>query len=238
MKTIKQFTFYILLIFGTTSCFQEYNIKGNGIEASQERAVTSFNKVKSSGSFDIQITKGDESEVVVNAEENILRYIKTTVSDNTLLIDIQGTHNLKNRLPMNVYITIPELASVKQSGSGNISTDYFSSEKMELFISGSGSIATEVDANILEATISGSGWLIVVGQANQSNLSISGSGNIDTSELNVPNCNAHISGSGNMQINSSESIYAKISGSGNIYYKGNPAIELNISGSGKAIPTR
>lgn len=238
MKTIKQFTFYILLLFGATSCFEEFNIRGNGVEASQERAVTSFDKVKSSGSFDIQITKGDGFEVVLNAEENILPYIKTSVSNNTLLIEIPGLHNVKNRLPMNVYITIPDLVSVKQSGSGSITTDYFTPEKMELFISGSGSISTEVDADVLEAAISGSGWLIVNGNANQSNLSISGSGTIDSSNLNVKNCNAHISGSGNMQVNASKSLYARISGSGNIYYRGNPAVELSVSGSGKAIPAR
>ncbi|HSH20080.1 MAG TPA: DUF2807 domain-containing protein, partial [Draconibacterium sp.] len=114
MKTIKQFTFYILLLLGATSCIEEFNIRGNGIDASEQRAVTSFNKVNSAGSFDVFISKGDVFEVVVNAEKNILPYIETSVSNNTLLIDIPGLHNVKNRLPMSVYITIPELAGVKQ----------------------------------------------------------------------------------------------------------------------------
>jgi len=238
MKTIKQITFYTMLLFAATGCMEDFVIHGNGIEASQGRTVPSFNKVKSSGSFDVYITKGDNLEVVVNAEESILPYIKTTVSNNTLLIDIPGAHNVKNRLPMNVYITIPELLSVKQSGSGNITTDQFTSDRIEFFISGSGSVSTAVDANILDASISGSGWIMLNGNAIQSNLSISGSGNIDSSNLTVENCNANISGSGNMQVKAMKSIYAKISGSGNIYYTGNPNIELNISGSGKAIPAR
>ena len=137
---------------------------------------------------------------------------------------------------MDVYITVPELLSVKQSGSGSITADHFTADRMEFLFQAPGSISTVIDANILDASISGSGWLMFTGEANQSNLSISGSGNIDSSNLNVENCNAHISGSGNMQVNAMKSIYAKISGSGNVYYSGNPSIELNISGSGKVIP--
>jgi hypothetical protein len=235
MKTIKQFSFYTLLLFAATSCIDDFTIHGNGIAATQERPVTGFDKVKSSGNFDVQITKGNEFKVEINADENIIPYIETNVSENTLLIDIPGWHNVRNQLPMIVNVTVPTLAGIKQSGSGNITTDYFTCDKMELFISGSGSISTMVDANIVDATISGSGWIKITGDANQSNLTISGSGNIDSYNLLVNSCNANISGSGNMQIKAVKSIYAKISGSGNIYYTGNPGIEVNISGSGKVI---
>lgn len=235
MKTIKQFSFYILLLFAATSCIEEFNIRGNGIEATESRPASTFNKVRSSGDFDVQITKGDEFEVLVTAEENILPYIETTVSNSTLLIDIKGMHNVRNRLPMNVFITLPDLESVKQSGSGSIVTDHFSGAKMELALSGSGSVSTSVDVNYIEANISGSGWMIITGDANESDFSISGSGNIDSSELTVENCSANISGSGNMQVDAVKTIKAKISGSGNIYYTGNPVTELNISGSGKVI---
>ncbi len=235
MKTIKQFSFFTLLLFAATSCIEEFNIRGNGVEATEERAVSMFNKIKSSGDFDIQIINGDELEVLVTAEENILPYIGTSVSNNTLQIDIQGMHNVRNRLPMSVLITVPQLVSVKQSGSGSITADYFSGDEMEFSLSGSGSISADVDADLVVASISGSGWILITGDSNESELNISGSGNIDSSELTVDNCNAHISGSGNMQVNALKLITARISGSGNVYYTGNPVTEANISGSGKLV---
>lgn len=236
MKTIKQLAFFSMLLFAATSCFDDFTIRGNGIAASQGRPVPSFNKVKSAGDFEIHITKGNATEVLINAEENIISYIETSVSENTLLVDIPGWHNVKHHLPMKVFITIPTLEGVKQSGSGNITTDYFTTDKLELFISGSGSISTAVDANIVDATISGSGWIKISGDAAESDLSISGSGYIDSYDLLVNSCNAHISGSGNVQVNAVKSLVAKISGSGNVYYTGNPTIQTNISGSGKVIP--
>ena len=235
MKTIKQFSFFTLLLFAATSCIEEFNIRGNGVEATEERAVSMFNKIRSSGDFDIQIINGDELEVLVTAEENILPYIGTSVSNNTLQIDIQGMHNVRNRLPMSVLITVPQLVSVKQSGSGSITADYFSGDEMEFSLSGSGSISADVDADLVVASISGSGWILITGDSNESELTISGSGNIDSSELTVDNCNVNISGSGNLQVKAEKTLTAKISGSGNVYYTGNPVTEANISGSGKLV---
>jgi hypothetical protein len=224
-----------LLLFAATGCIDDFTIHGNGIAASQARPVSGFDKVKSSGEFDVHIINGDKFEVIINAEENIIPYIETSVSENTLLIDIPGLHSVRNRIPMTVNVTLPTLTGIKQSGSGNITTDFFTCDKVDLYISGSGSISAIVDANIVDATISGSGWIKIAGDSNQSNLAISGSGNIDSYNLLVNNCNANISGSGNMQIKAVNSVYAKISGSGNIYYTGNPGVDVSISGSGKVI---
>lgn len=237
MKTIKHLFFYsaLALLISTTSCFDNITIRGNGIAETQGRTVPAFNKLKSSGSFDVHITKGDETEVIVNAESNILPYIETYVSGNTLMIDIRGIHNVNNRLPMEVYITVPTIESIKQSGSGIITTDYFAAENFDVSISGSGRISTAVEALQINASVSGSGMLDISGEAQQINYAISGSGKIDSYNLTAKNCNAAISGSGNMYVNAQDYLIAKISGSGNIYYSGNPNLEIHVSGSGKVI---
>ncbi len=237
MKTIKHLLFCsaFAMLLATTGCIEDFTIHGNGIEATEGRIVGEFSELKSSGSFDVHITEGVEYEVVVNAESNIIPYIETYVRGNTLEIDIRGLHNMKNRLPMEVFVTTPYMGSIKQSGSGIITSDYFTVEDFEVFISGSGRISTAVDANSINAGISGSGVLEITGVANMANYSISGSGKIESDNLSLNDCNAIISGSGDMYVNASESIDARISGSGNVYYYGNPSIETHISGSGRII---
>ena len=138
MKTIKLLFFSaVALLFATTSCIEDFTIKGNGIATTEGRITPKFDKVKSAGAFDIHITNGEELEVVVNAEQNIIPYIKTFVRNETLHIETRGLHNIKNSLPMEVYITTPSLKGVKQSGSGNITTDYFYTNHMDISISGS-----------------------------------------------------------------------------------------------------
>lgn len=225
----------VILFFSTTSCIDDFTIRGNGISATEGRITTDFHKVKSSGAFDVHITNGAETEVVVIAEENIIQYIETYVSGNTLNIDIQGLRNVKNRLPMEVYITTPELNGIKQSGSGQITSDYFYSSDVEIVLSGSGNISTAFESEEIDALISGSGRLELFGVAERGDFSISGSGRIGAYEMSLRSCEAKISGSGSMWINAEQYIHAAISGSGNVHFYGNPEVDLHVSGSGDVI---
>ncbi|NQU54172.1 MAG: DUF2807 domain-containing protein [Bacteroidetes bacterium] len=236
MKTINLLFFSsVSLLLATSSCIDDFTVKGNGIEATEGRITPEFNKVKSAGAFDVHITNGDELEVVINAEQNIIPYIETSVSNGTLQIETKGLHHIKNRLPMEVYITTPSLKGIKQSGSGIITTDYFYSNHVDISISGSGFIQTAMDAEKINASISGSGKLELSGLANDAEFNISGSGKIDSYNLALRACDAKISGSGSMWVNAEQNIHATISGSGNVFYYGNPTIETHISGSGNVI---
>lgn len=235
MKTIKFFILsLVLVLLGATSCIYD-TIEGNGIRASEGRVITAFDKVKSSGEFEIHITNGDTYEVIVSAEENIISYIETQVSNGTLSIDTEEHTKIRNDLPMEVFITLPELEAIKLSGSGTITTDYFICDKMELTVSGSGKITTACDAREVKASVSGSGTIRISGTADNADYRISGSGNIKASDLSINKCKTAISGSGDMWVAVDQSLNAHISGSGNVYYYGDPNIETHISGSGNVI---
>ncbi|MBN1819460.1 MAG: DUF2807 domain-containing protein [Prolixibacteraceae bacterium] len=237
MKTIKLIflSISVFLLLFSTSCIDEFSVRGNGIENSETRFAQNFSKVKSSGAFDIHISNSDEYEVVVNAETNILPYIETEVNGNTLYISIRGLHNVRNTLPMEVYISTPVLEEIKQSGSGEIISDFFESNNFDVAISGSGYVETAVDCHKFDVTVSGSGQVYVSGVADYSDIHISGSGNVDAFDLYSKDCNANISGSGDIYTNVDRLLDVSISGSGNVYYIGYPSINSHISGSGKVI---
>ena len=236
MKTVKLLMLgAIILLFSATSCLENFTVRGNGIEATEARITSDFEKVKSSGEYDVHVTYGEEHELVVKAESNLIPYIETHVSGSTLNIDVRGLHNLKNRLPMEVYITTPYLEGIKQSGSGEITTDYFYSDDFDIALSGSGNITVAVETEKIDASISGSGKIVISGIAEDARFSISGSGNIDAYDLSLETCNAKISGSGDMWVNVENFLLTTISGSGNVFYYGDPSVETHISGSGNVI---
>lgn len=235
MKTRKLLILNLLALFiSTTSCITD-TINGNGILSTEERNTPAFEKVKSSGSFEVFIAKGDDYEVIVNAEENVLPFIETYVSNGILTLDIKDHTVIRNDFPMEVFITTPDLNGIKLSGSGTISTDYFESDKMDLLLSGSGDIITACDARNIKVSISGSGNIEVTGNADASQVVISGSGNAETANLNTKSCFSNISGSGNIWISVDTYLEARISGSGNVFYYGYPEIKKSISGSGHII---
>lgn len=213
----------------------EFIITGNGIPASETRMMPAFSSVASEGNYVVHVVSGQQYKVVVNSDENLLPYIETSVSGSNLRIRTRGLTGLRNRLPVEVFVTVPSLKSIIQSGSGSITTAFFEADVINCVVSGSGRLETEVEANLVEAVVSGSGRLILSGSALSGNLAVSGSGELDAWDLSVRDCDARISGSGDIWIDVSRYLKAVVSGSGYVYYSGRPQVETVVSGSGGII---
>lgn len=225
----------VLLLFATTSCLDELFIEGNGIQRTEERPDEGFNEIASSGDFEVHVTQGSSYSLEITAESNLLPYISTEVDGKKLKIRTSGIHSLRQTLPIEIYITTPALNGVSISGSGFIETGSFLSDEFYAHISGSGDIITKVNCNKMDANVSGSGILTISGISDYTRFLISGSGKIKSYNLEQNNCDATISGSGDMYVNVASTIDAHISGSGKVYYINYPAIHTSISGSGGVV---
>ena len=239
MKTNKITLMLLLLAFlaGSSSCVDELFVEGNGISKTEIRQASGFSQIASNGDFNVTVQPGNSYSVEVTAESNLLSYIETDVVGSTLKIRTRGLYSLRDHRSIEVNVTTPILNGLSLSGSGNIRTGSFTA-KQDIFhieISGSGDIDSEVNANKIKANVSGSGTIFVQGVAPETNFVVSGSGKIKAYDLIQENCNATISGSGDMFVNASETIDANISGSGRVFYINHPAVHTSISGSGKIV---
>ncbi len=223
-------TAIIALLF--TSCIDDYIIRGNGIAESESRLVSAFSSIASEGNFQIHIMPGDTYEVLVHAESNLLPFIQTDVNGHNLKIHVQGVQSLQNQLPIEVYVTVPFIEEIIQSGSGSITTAWFEGEAFRFVVSGSGSINSSIETDLVEVILSGSGTMYLTGVGRDASLIISGSGRVDTWDFSVRNCDAKISGSGDVWIDVETYLKAVITGSGNVFYSGTPVVETVVSGSG------
>jgi len=223
-------------LFLSTSCIEaDYFpcVKPSGETITETRMTDTFNGVTLSLHGNVYVTYGSENSIEIVAPENLLEHISTSTRHNKLTIS--STRCLRNKLEdIQVYITTPEISSLKMMGSGNIIVEspfYGSFATME--ISGSGNIKFQ-DANYqnLQSSISGSGNIKVSGKAENHTLQISGSGKVNAYELMSEQAQVRISGSGSVEITVAKHIEARISGSGKVFYKGNPGTNFNISGSG------
>jgi len=229
-----------------------HRIEGNNNVVTETRSVPSFSKVNNSGIFEVYIIQTDYYEVVMEAESNLLPFIRTRVSGNTLEVDTKD--NLKPHQPIKVFVYCPVIEGASLSGSGLIYSDSINVNEIEVRLSGSGDIDMAItgnwvnceisgsgsakmylDADRLEAKISGSGEMDFYGSAYRADFRISGSGSIHAYDLPLHECYTTTSGSGNMYVNVSDHLDVNISGSGSVYYLGNPVINTKISGSGSVI---
>lgn len=237
MKTtkIQIFSALLVLLFGTSSYLDEMVIEGNGISRTETRNTEGFNQISSNGDFTVTVMPGNSYSVEITAESNLLPYISTNVDGKILKIRTTGIHSLRQNEPIEIYITTPVLNGLSLSESGLIETGSFLSTDFDLSVSGSGDIKTKISSDKIKANVSGSGTILIEGDATNTNFVISGSGKIRTYNLLQEQCQAAISGSGDMYVNTSQLIDARISGSGRVYFVSHPTIRTSISGSGDVV---
>lgn len=233
-------TSFLLLISFQTFAFQWQTISGNGNLKKESREALGYTGVASNGSMNVIVSYGNSNNITLEADENILPYIETSIDKGILVIKAKKGINLKSKNKIQVNVSLTKLTSLRLSGSGNISGDgaFNNNDKTDISISGSGNIDLGFGSlNDVAISISGSGNVDLKGKScNNITASISGSGNIDCSGVASNNVFAKVSGSGNVRVFANNSIDAQVSGSGNVYYKGTASrLNSKTSGSGKII---
>jgi len=238
---MKNLLIAILSLLSLSSFAQPWEtVKGNGQVKKENREVSAFTSLTVGGAMDVQIAYGNSNSISVEADENLLPYIETSVENGKLTIKSKKNINLKTKSKMVVHVSMTKIVSIQQSGSGNITGNgaFTNDGKTNISMSGSGNIQLGFDSfKDLDLSIAGSGNMdLKSGTTNNIEAKISGSGNIDCLSISSSNVSLKISGSGNVKVFANNSIDAKISGSGNIFYKGNATnIISKVSGSGKVI---
>ncbi len=212
-------------------------VKGNGKTVTIKRSVGDYDAVTVAGWFDVKLVNGNEGELTLKGEENLLDYIKTEVKDGKLVIKTKKGVNLKpSNWNSGIYITVPveSIEMVALSGSGDvIGETKIKTNDFKTKVSGSGDISLAVEANTVEARLSGSGDINLSGKANDLDVRVSGSGDIKAYDLVAEFVTAQITGSADIKITANQMLKAKVTGSGDISYKGNPKkIDTKTTGSG------
>ncbi|WP_299528748.1 head GIN domain-containing protein [Ulvibacterium sp.] len=234
----KLITLGLLLAF-TVSCTAQWGrrIKGNGNTVTIERSTGDYDAIAVSGWFDVNLVDGNEGELTLKGEDNLLEYIKTEVKNGKLVIKTEKGVNLKpSKWNEGIVITVPveSVSSISLSGSGDIvGKTTIKASSFETAMSGSGDITLSVEANSINASMSGSGDIRLKGKADEFDVSVSGSGDVEAYSLEAENVEATVSGSANIQVTANQRLRARVSGSGDIEYRGNPEkIDTKTSGSG------
>lgn len=226
--------FTILLgVFGLSSCNTYNYIEGSGVVQTEYRRTAYFNRLELYFPAEVIVRQGIAKDIEIVAESNIIDYVISRVSGNTLILDdngrLRGINNVK------IYIQVPDLNAVYVSGSGKVISDNkIFSKNMSLRLSGSGLIDMALDVkNDLVADLNGSGLIFMEGDTYNGIYTVSGSGKIESFDMHADNSDVAITGSGRCETTALSNLDVNISGSGSVWFRGNPRISKYISGSGK-----
>lgn len=229
LKTIAIVLFPALLVL--PSC--DPALRGDGDIVKETRDEKDFTGLNVSVEGKVNVKLGTTFKVEVQAEENLLPYLKTEIEAGEL--HVYFSRNVRDVDGLEVSVTMPALESLHLAGSAELVTDgVFEGSDLDLSVSGSGEARLNfIDYDDLKIHLSGSGYIELKGAAGEMQANLSGSGHIMALQCPVREADIHVSGSGSAKVDVVEKLIAHISGSGEVLYEGDPEVESEISGSGK-----
>jgi hypothetical protein len=227
---MKQLLIFLLTLVTLSSCD---HTSGSGNIVSEKRSPGNFKGISVSGGFEVEVKIGPVTEVRVEADDNIIKHIETSVSGNILKIRTEGLHSLSN-VHMKVYITTPALTSVKASASAevNIMDVLAGNDKLSFTASSSGSISAEVDAPEIETDASSAATIKLNGKTKNYNAEASSGADIRSADLLSENTMVSASSGASAHVHASISLKATASSGANISYHGPAAVNKTESSGG------
>lgn len=206
---------------------------GSGNIISESRETGNFDAVSISGGFDTEIKTGPGYSVLVEADDNIMRYIEVETRGNTLKIYTEGL-NSYNNVYMKVYITAPAINKIKASASAEVVVSGILSNSGNLnFNASSGAaIKAEVDAPVVSSDVSSGAEIILNGRTKTYEADASSGSEIDSWNLLSENTTVQVSSGASAKVHASVKLNAKASSGASVTYHGAAVVNQSVSSGG------
>ena len=188
-------------------------IEGSGVAGSEARNTADFNGVGVSGVFQVEVTAGKDFSVQVQADDNLLPYIRTEVKRG--ILEIETTERIESHTPLRVLVSAPNIESIEVSGVSDVSV-------------------AGVATSSLEIQASGRSKVNVAGKTDGVNVEVSGGSSVEAEDLKAQTASVAASGSSRVSVFVTERLTSSASGASTIVYSGGPtSVAKNTSGSSK-----
>lgn len=208
------------------------------LAASRGYTVTSFDKVRVSGPFTVNLRTGASPSARAEGSLRALDGVRVEVQGRTLVVSADryawgGTEG-EQAGPVVLSVSTPEISAAIITGSGSLNVDRAKAPRFDLMLTGSGSVALgALAAERLLMTVTGSGRVALAGRAAQARIVVQGAASIEGARLVVADLDLTAAGSGDIGLAATRSAKVAASGSGNIAVAGNASCSVRASGSGE-----
>ena len=189
------------------------SVKGSGVAKTEARETGDFKGVDVSGVFQVDVVAGKEFKVEVEADDNLLQYIKTEVRDDVLRIE--SSERLRSESPLRIRVSAPNIETIEASGASRVSVEGVKNSSISLDTSGASKVRLQ-------------------GETANLRIEVSGASSIDASALQSQNADVDASGASNVDLVVTGQFNSEASGASRISYSGNPtSVEKSSSGASR-----
>ena len=211
------------------------SIKGSGNVISENRPVNGdFTSIEVSRGIDVIVTQSNIKSIEVKADDNIIEHISTDINNSILTITLDKS--VKNLSSKKVYVTLPNIESLRSTSGSSISSKNTLVVKSIDVKSSSGSeINIDVEAGKIICESSSGSEISVEGKAIKLEASSSSGSEIEAQNLLANDIIANSSSGSSIELHPIISLNAKASSGSDIIYHNNPKSLTKKSSSGGSI---
>jgi hypothetical protein len=208
-------------------------ITGSGSVVTQEEAITGFDKVDISYSFEANISQGDTFSVVIRADDNLVEYLQVIKEGDTLRIGLVPNPPNIRSATLQAEVTMPELTGLDMRGASHVTIPGFkSAQALVVDASGSSHLQGDIQAGNVTFNLDGSSQAILSGSAQDVTIHASGSSEVDLSAFSVVDANVEAGGKSQVTVNVSGRLDVDASNASHVTYLGSPTLgKMDTSGS-------
>ena len=129
----------------------------NGFSQKKEnRPVSGFTGIDASSVFNITVTKGSTESLSIEADDNVIQYVRSEVRNGVLHLYLDNRNKLNNTKTLRASIVMKNLDKVTLSGACKLTAnDLFTPEKFKGDCSGASSMEVNVNTGYLSIETSG-----------------------------------------------------------------------------------
>jgi hypothetical protein len=227
---MKQFVCFFFLLFILGSCRFK---TGSGNIISETRSTGNFDGISVGGSFEVEVKTGAVTSVVVEADDNIIKYIQTRVSGNILKINTEDLNNYSD-VHMKVFITAPLIKQIKAAASADVDVkDLLAGSDQITFGASSGAtIKAAVNAPNVNADVSSGSSINLNGKTQTYMAEASSGSTLNSKELLSENTTVKASSGATAQVHASVTLNANASSGASVTYHGAATVNQSVSSGG------
>ena len=225
---------WLCLLYAVSACSiptQIAEIRGSGVVVSETRQVGDFNAINLSGIGSLTIIQGQQELLIVEAENNLLDHIESTIRGTSLTLGIEKGYTLIPVEDIKYTLTVKNLQELEVSGLGYIFCEQLIADKLAVIALGSSQLVfNDLNTKYISVEIDGAGIMKVKGKTDFQEIIVSGAGVYDAGYLRSDKAKIDISGAGSATLWVDSALEAKLSGATSLRYYGKPTLEKHVSG--------
>lgn len=230
------------------------HVRAKGPVVEKEIYVTSFDAVDVSGVGRVRWVAGSTPKLVVRTHESLFEYLDCGTSGGRLKLGFRPGVTVSDLRFLEFELTAPAFGTLDMSGAADFQAlSPWEVRDLDISVSGSGSVTSEVAAQRARVRLSGSGSVKLSGEVDQISLDLSGSGIASVRDLGADRVSLVMSGGGettlsgrttefDLDLSGSASVSArslearrvraKLTGAGRVETTAMETLEVDASGAG------